>query len=550
MANTMNMDYNVETPNTTNSEVRMAQSNTVEVKPEPENYATSRIKNNTQNTTNTTNPNDMKNQSNNTNQVTSLEPVVSQTAITVPSDFYDNTVQGYLDAYNQGVAINDYQAQINALNAIDKYRKANGYKAIYTNDIYTLTNQRTAKIKNQIRQYEDAIYQAQLVGDTATAQAVNQQLEEYKKMVNYSESVNNSATYLSSVEYKSSYDNIINGIVSQLLTDRFIYDPSDDEALIKAQEHATNQIYESMNAKGILDSTMTAQVISEAVSNLTATYEQMSRDEFYNNLERLQTSANLIMNLEQRQYDRWLANVQMKLEYYQAQKDEESYQWDRVNKLGYVDNEASIILGVPVGTLSPAKQQAIEETKRKTEEMYNQLYTDIALAEAKAKLEYTYDLLLKNNGGSSTTTTDQSGTTVYSNEMSDTDKKKVIQQKYDSGEIDDVEMIAEIFANFDETKRGVVLSDLLGMTEKEAMDYYNENIVSTALKALQDSYGILTEQNRAYVENEVIIAIDNGTITAEIGEALLDEIDKDIKFNSRLVSSTVNNALQDTINGN
>lgn len=394
MANTMNMDYNVETPNTTNSEVRMAQSNTVEVKPEPENYATSRIKNNTQNTTNATNPNDMKNQSNNTNQVTSLEPVVSQTAITVPSDFYDNTVQGYLDAYNQGVAINDYQAQINALNAIDKYRKANGYKAIYTNDIYTLTNQRTAKIKNQIRQYEDAIYQAQLVGDTATAQAVNQQLEEYKKMVNYSESVNNSATYIGSVEYKSSYDNIINGIVSQLLTDRFIYDPSDDEALIKAQEHATNQIYENMNAKGILDSTMTAQVISEAVSNLTATYEQMSRDEFYNNLERLQTSANLIMNLEQRQYDRWLANVQMKLEYYQAQKDEESYQWDRVNKLGYVDNEASIILGVPVGTLSPAKQQAIEEAQRKTEEMYNQLYTDMALAQAKAETEYLYDLAL------------------------------------------------------------------------------------------------------------------------------------------------------------
>lgn len=387
------LDYNLETPNTANTEV---QASRLKVQPEVNNYATSGIKSENQNTNivnNTQQPQNMNIQNNSANPMANTMPIVSQTAITVPSDFYDNTIQGYLNAYNQGVAINDYQAQINALNAIDKYRTANGYSAIYTNDIFTLTNQRTAKIKNQIREYEEAIYQAQLAGDTATVQAINKQLSDYKKMVNYSESVNNSANYLGSVEYKSNYDNIINGIVSQLLTDRFIYDPGDDEALIKAQEHATNQIYESMNVKGILDSTMTAQIISEAVSNLTATYEQMSREEFYNNIERLQTSANLIMNLEQTQYERWLTNVQTKLEYYQAQKDEESYQWDRVNKLGYVDNEASIVLGVPVGTLSPAKRDAIEESKRKTEEMYNQLYTDIALAQAKENLQ---------NGGTGT----------------------------------------------------------------------------------------------------------------------------------------------------
>lgn len=528
------VDYNLETPNTTGTEV---QANKLKVQPETKNYATSGIKN--QNVVNNATTN---NQNNSSNPMNTLEPVVSQTAIQVPSDFYDNTIQGYLNEYNQGVNINDYQAQINALNAIDKYRVANGYEAIYTNDIYTLTNQRTAKIKNQIREYEEAIYQAQLVGDTATAQAINQQLNEYKKMVNYSESVNNSATYLGTVEYKSSYDNIINGIVSQLLTDRFIYDPSDDEALIKAQEHATNQIYESMNAKGILDSTMTAQIISEAVSNLTATYEQMSREEFYNNIERLQTSANLIMNLEEKQYDRWLANVQMKLEYYQAQKDEENYQWDRVNKLGYVDNEASIILGVPVGTISPAKREAIEESQRKTEEMYNQLYTDIALAEAKSKLE--------NSSGTVSADNVSNGTTVYSGSMSDSDKKKVIQQKYTSGEIDDVGMIAEIFANFDESKRAAVLSDLLGMTEKEAIEYYNENIVNTAFEALQEAYGVLTEQNRLEVEKEVIEAVDNKAITEEVAEELLLKIDKDIKFNTRLVSPTVSEALKDTINGN
>ena len=386
----------VETPNTANSEVKMTSGI---VQPKSYNYAQTGSTQTTKPTQSTMGQVNQNSQSTmgqvNTNQValgTPMQEVSAPTGNTIairkPSDFYDNTVQGYLDSYDYGVSINDYQAQINALTALDKYRVENGYKALYTADIYELNNLRNQKIQGIIKGYENQIASYMNTGDYANAELVGQELQNYKTSVNYKEPVNNSATFLGgNLEYKSDYDNVISGIVNELLTMRFTYDPSDDEALLKAQEHAINTVYESMDAKGILDSTMTAQMVTSTVANLQSVYEKMARDEFYDNLNRLQSMATFVIGLDDRQYERWVSNVQLNLEYYQAQKDEVSYQWDRVNTMGYVDNEASVVLGVPVGMLSPAKRQAIEEAEAEARKKYNELYTDLALAEAKAKLE-------------------------------------------------------------------------------------------------------------------------------------------------------------------
>lgn len=386
----------VETPNTKNSEVQTTiQNNKHTVQPKNYNYAQTGSQNNSNanNSSNTTNmqlSTTSKPTQTNT-QTQPLEPVAQPTGSTIPiqtpSDFYDDTVQGYLNSYNHGVEINDYQAQINALTALDKYRVSNGYKAIYTSDIYQLNNLRNQKIQGIIKDYENQISQAVNSGNYTDAELIGQELQKYKNNVNYKDTVNNSANYLGNLEYKSSYESVINGIVNELLTMRFTYDPSDDEALIKAQEYAINTAYESMNAKGILDSTMTAQVVASTIANLQPVYEEMAREEFYDNLNRLQSMATFVIGLDETQYNRWLSNVQMNLEYYQAEKDEISYQWDRVNQLGYVDNEASVILGVPVGILSPAIRQSIQEAEAEANKKYNELYTDMSLAEAKAKLE-------------------------------------------------------------------------------------------------------------------------------------------------------------------
>ncbi len=500
--------------------------------------------------------------SNNTNQQVQ-QPInmpTSSVVVEVPNDLYDSTVQGYLNAYNEGKNIHDFQAQINALTALDNYRTSNGYSRLYTNNIYALNNERNQKIQNQIQAYENDIANAYNLGNYELAQQKGQELEQYKRMVNYREPVvDNTASYLDTVEYKSTYDDVINGIVEQLLTDKFTYDPSDDEALIKAQEQATNKIYESMNARGILDSTMTAQIVAKTVSNLASTYEQMAKEDFYKNIDRLQSVASLIMNLEKRQYDRWQANVQLNLEKYEARRNEIDYQWERVNKIGYVDNEASMVLGIAPGMLSPATREAMQEVQAQTQKKYDELYTDIQLASAKADIEA--ELYAKKKAiDAQYKTTISGGTTIDSNGnivdvepssnlagMSDTDKKTTIKQKYKNGEYNsDYEAIIDIYSNFEAKKVPAILSSIMGITEKQATDIIKNEAVNADMDLLRNEFGSITEANREQVESAILIALDNKNLDEATADKLLEEVEKEIKYNDFLTRYI--NGIQQEIN--
>lgn len=395
------------------------------VKVQPSTFSQGAKNNTTTNATQNTQNQQANQQAN--QQVTTPTENQANTSIVVPisTDLNDETVQKYLNDYRTGIQNNNYQAQINALSAIDTYRTQNGLEAKYTQTIYELNNQRNQKIQSAIKEYENQIANAVYNGDYSTAQEIGQQLEAYKKSVNYQDNVGNSATYLKDIEYKNTYDEVINGIVSNLLTMRFTYDPSDDEALLKAQEYATNTALEKMNSKGILDSTMTAQIVTATVANLETEYQQMAKEEFYANIERMQSMANFIIGLEETQYDRWLQNVQLNLEYYSALQEEQEYQWKRVENLGYVDNEASLVLGVSVGMLSPSMRQSIQDAQAETQKSYNELLSDITLAAAKQAISngsLTYDLstggLVQGTGNStsgSTTSGNTSNTTNGSN---------------------------------------------------------------------------------------------------------------------------------------
>lgn len=504
------------------------------VQPEPNNYATSQNQQNAE-------INNSTNLVENNSKTETTTPVIPQTtgvAVQVPSDFNDATVQGYLDEYQKGVDANDYKAQINALNAIDKYRKANGYDSIYSQNIYELTNQRNAKIQNQIKSYEDQMANAYNYGDMELVNQLGNQLSEYKRMVGYSEPAS-ASEYLEGLEYKSSYDEVIKNIVNELLTSRFTYDPSDDEALIKAQEYATNSVYESMNAKGILDSTMTAQIVAKTVNQLIPVYENMAKDDFYKNIEKLQTTANLIMNLDDTQYKRWTDNVSQKLEYFEAKKEEYAYQLNRVKELGYVDNEASIVLGVAPGTITSKLKEEIQANQKAIDNKYNELYSDIALAQAKSDIKVAEHEKIKQ--------IDQkySNSSGSDNGKTATNWKKEIQRKLENGEIDEVGAIQEIYSNVKDSDIPGVLSDVLEMTENEAKEYYKQNIALSLFNELKKEHENITQDNREAVEQEVINALDNGNITNEIAEQILAEIEKEVKYNDLLY--TYLNAINERI---
>ena len=548
----------MQTPDAPSTELQnQTQMNKVYVAPEAQNYATSgkvtqagyqnadttrrlqnwdaettrnKMNNTNQSNTQVTTPTEISNVNNQT-----VQPIQNQSniAVKIPSDLYDQTVQGYLNEYNKGKEINDYQAQINALNAIDQYRTSQGYAPIYTSNVYELMNQRTEKIKNAIREYETDMANAMYSGDETLAQQIGQQMEAYKRSVNYQETLDNASNYLANIEYKSVYDTTINDIVNELLTSRFTYDPSDDKALLKAQQYATNSVYESMNAKGILDSTMTAQIVTNTVNELIPVYEKMSKEEFYNNIERLQSMANLVINLDDRQYQRWQDNVQNKLDYYSAKKDEINYQWDRVNKLGYVDNEASIVLGVAPGTMSPSMREAIQEAEQEAQSQYNKLLSDIKLAEVKAQLDqgtYAYKKNIDAQYKSSTTKTSSGNSTLYDDDVTDSDKKKIIKTKYTNGELDELGAIEEIYNNFDTSKIGGMLSDILGITEKEAEELYNEGIVNEYMSQMSAELGELTNNNMKQYDAYVTELLDKEYIDENFANTLLKNIDEELMY--------------------
>lgn len=548
----------MQTPDAPSTELQnQTQMNKVYVAPEAQNYATSgkvtqagyqnadttrrlqnwdtettrnKMNNTNQSNTQVTTPTEVSNVNNQT-----VQPIQNQSniAVKIPSDLYDQTVQGYLNEYNKGKEINDYQAQINALNAIDQYRTSQGYAPIYTSNVYELMNQRTEKIKNAIREYETDMASATYSGDEVLAQQIGQQMEAYKRSVNYQETLDNASNYLANIEYKSVYDTTINDIVNELLTSRFTYDPSDDKALLKAQQYATNSVYESMNAKGILDSTMTAQIVTNTVNELIPVYEKMSKEEFYNNIERLQSMANLVINLDDRQYQRWQDNVQNKLDYYSAKKDEINYQWDRVNKLGYVDNEASIVLGVAPGTMSPSMREAIQEAEQEAQSQYNKLLSDIKLAEVKAQLDqgtYAYKKNIDAQYKSSTTKTSSGNSTLYDDDVTDSDKKKIIKTKYTNGELDELGAIEEIYNNFDTSKIGGMLSDILGITEKEAEELYNEGIVNEYMSQMSVELGELTNNNMKQYDAYVTELLDKEYIDENFANTLLKNIDEELMY--------------------
>lgn len=474
------------------------------------------------------------------------QKTVNSMSIMVPSDLNDITVQNYLNDYKYMSQTNNYQGQINALTNIDNYRISQGLEPIYTQNIYELTNQRTQKIDAQIKDYENKISEYANANDYSSAQELGKQMESYKKSVGYEDNIDNSATFLKNVEYKNTYDEVINNIVNELLTSRFTYDPSDDEALAKAQQYATNTVYESMNAKGILDSTMTTAIVTETVNNLIPTYEKMSREEFYNNIERLQSMANLVINLEQKQYERWASNVQMNLEYYEALKSEVEYQYDRVNNLGYVDNQASIILGVPVGTISPQKRETMETAQQKAQERYDELMSDIALYEAKKKIDATYSTTSDSSGGS--TSSDYSG-------MTDTDKKTTIKTKVAQGELDDYGAIKEIINAFPEAKRTAMYSNILGITQKEAEEIYIDGQAKELLTELENEVGNTTYRNmdnilagieifeEAGMPEEIIKSMKNqANISAGFND-LSEKIIKPLNTISTLIESVEQNKL-------
>ena len=208
--------------------------------------------------------------------------------------------------------------------------------------------------------------------------------------------------------YQSTYSDTINGLISSMieqLENGFQYDPNKDTALQVATEYASNSTMQSLAGSGVLNSSATAERVARVVSDLIPQYEQLAYTRWTDYLGQLSNTAQMVMNYDSQQFEYWKdakdREFQNKQFEYQKQQDALNNAWKRIDELGYVDNNASAILGVPVGTLSGearlAKEQREFELAKMREQAQIEYENNKALYQLKSELdkqqqEYTYQL--------------------------------------------------------------------------------------------------------------------------------------------------------------
>ena len=226
-----------------------------------------------------------------------------------------------------------------------------------------------------------------------------------KKTTMGSTIVTPTTTNLNSVEgqYQSAYSDTINGVISEMFSQleslrsgNFGYDPSQDMALRMASEYAANSTLQHLAGSGVLNSSATAERVARIVSELIPQYEQKAYDRQMQYLSQLADTAQIVMQFDSQQFSYWKdakdREFQNKQYEYQKQQDELENAWKRVDELGYVDNYASTVLGVKVGTLSGKAREAKEEREFELQKMREQLEIERANEEALYRIKSELDL--------------------------------------------------------------------------------------------------------------------------------------------------------------
>lgn len=200
-------------------------------------------------------------------------------------------------------------------------------------------------------------------------------------------------------QYQSAYSDTINGIISEMLNQMntgFQYDPTADNALRIATEYAANSTLQSLAGSGVLNSSSTSERVARIVSELIPQYEEKAHGRWIEYLGQLADTAQIVMTYDSQQFEYWKdakdREFKEKEFEYQKQQDAIANAWKRVDELGFVDNNASSILGVKVGTLSGAAREAKEQREYELAKMREQAQIEYQNNVALYKLRSELDL--------------------------------------------------------------------------------------------------------------------------------------------------------------
>jgi hypothetical protein len=231
-----------------------------------------------------------------------------------------------------------------------------------------------------------------------------------KKVITPFDEDNLSVTPYDNSEYMERIEDILSGLDD---IGQFSYDPVKDQSFQSFLNLAQGQGQTAFNNQIGTLSSMTGgrpnswstaaasqaqnQIVSDANAQMPA-FEAQAYNQWQGNQASLLQKAELIMSLDNAGYAKYVDEINTRFELTTLQMQqaaaaieqkqvEIANAMDRVKLLGYVDNETSVILGVPPGTKSFEAQQAIQAKQDWLWQQQEALKMDLQ----KMQKAYSYD---------------------------------------------------------------------------------------------------------------------------------------------------------------
>lgn len=172
--------------------------------------------------------------------------------------------------------------------------------------------------------------------------------------------------YQQELPYQKQLSDVL-GEITGAINKPFNYDPQSDPAYKSSVDAITKSVMESMNQRGLLNSTITSDNTQQNIANIIPQLMNSAYGRSQDNISNLQSLLQGLGGLENQDYNRRLSAEQTafdrqaqqemaqleqaKLEI-QAKEADIKNALQMVDKFGYVDNMSAIILGIPVETPS------------------------------------------------------------------------------------------------------------------------------------------------------------------------------------------------------
>jgi hypothetical protein len=317
---------------------------------------------------------------------------------------------------------------------LDTYLSGSGMKIEQKDGKFYADGQDVTKIVNNSGL---EMIDGKIVGTDAEFKNVQAKIEDpYTYKSAFEDEIQNALTEIKGFQaYQTPQETL--DLINQLVKtaqEKFSYDPAADSALILAQKEAERQVREGSGSKGMLYSSGTMETVTRKAAELIPQFEQAAYNRFQAEQNRVMNVMNAVMQWDQMQADRKMdeftimnnkfnalldldsraleqfkvvldqrnADKQYELDLQKFALDKRAAEveqaWATVNQVGYVDENTSAILGVPVGTKASWLKQVEEEQKNAlalqqkqqeydTTQQQKQYELDKSLVEYKASLD-------------------------------------------------------------------------------------------------------------------------------------------------------------------